>query len=165
MFVSFGEEISWGQRIFGWGTPEFLGELNAQNETNLHNLWFSQAIASDGTSKSGVELLLNANRLYSIFWLSYCLILPLLVGSSGFARRWAGFLGVPVPALVVGGVFLANYVIFRTIVAFGGLDAATLSAFDELKETNYAFAFVVLGLRFLADMGDAAQQSARPRRR
>lgn len=33
-----GEEISWGQQIFQWETPEFLAERNRQNETNLHNL-------------------------------------------------------------------------------------------------------------------------------
>ena len=32
------EEISWGQRIFGWETPEFMQESNYQGETNLHNL-------------------------------------------------------------------------------------------------------------------------------
>jgi hypothetical protein len=30
------EEISWGQRIFGWSTPEVF-QSNVQNETNLHN--------------------------------------------------------------------------------------------------------------------------------
>jgi len=33
-----GEEISWGQRIFGWASGEFWQENNAQAETNLHNL-------------------------------------------------------------------------------------------------------------------------------
>ncbi len=33
-----GEEISWGQRIFGWETGERMQELNLQSETNLHNL-------------------------------------------------------------------------------------------------------------------------------
>jgi len=33
-----GEEISWGQRIFGWATPEFFMEHNKQEETGLHNL-------------------------------------------------------------------------------------------------------------------------------
>lgn len=33
------EEISWGQRIFGWGTPSALSQINCQNETNVHNLW------------------------------------------------------------------------------------------------------------------------------
>lgn len=33
-----GEEISWGQRIFGLETPEYLMERNAQGEIGLHNL-------------------------------------------------------------------------------------------------------------------------------
>jgi hypothetical protein len=39
-----GEELSWGQKIFHWETPAFIGELNDQNETNLHNIssWFDQ---------------------------------------------------------------------------------------------------------------------------
>ena len=38
MFVGFGEEISWGQRIFELHTPEFFKAYNLQNETNIHNL-------------------------------------------------------------------------------------------------------------------------------
>src|SRR5690606_24599741 len=39
-----GEEISWGQHIIGWGTPEYWAALNDQNETNLHNTssWLDQ---------------------------------------------------------------------------------------------------------------------------
>lgn len=32
-----GEEMSWGQHFFGWGTPESWTEFNDQQETNLHN--------------------------------------------------------------------------------------------------------------------------------
>ena len=32
-----GEEISWGQWIFGWETPAAFAERNYQGETNLHN--------------------------------------------------------------------------------------------------------------------------------
>ena len=32
------EEISWGQRLFGWGTPEALSEINVQQETTIHNI-------------------------------------------------------------------------------------------------------------------------------
>lgn len=38
LFVMAGEELSWGQRIFGWATPEAISKINAQNETNLHNM-------------------------------------------------------------------------------------------------------------------------------
>lgn len=37
-FVVGMEEISWGQWIFHWGTPEAVREVNRQGETNLHNL-------------------------------------------------------------------------------------------------------------------------------
>lgn len=33
-----GEELSWGQWIFHWDTPEALAAVNLQNETNAHNL-------------------------------------------------------------------------------------------------------------------------------
>ena len=32
-----GEEISWGQRIFGFATPDFLIGVNRQHEFNVHN--------------------------------------------------------------------------------------------------------------------------------
>jgi hypothetical protein len=33
-----GEEASWGQHFFHWGTPEALASVNAQRETNIHNI-------------------------------------------------------------------------------------------------------------------------------
>ncbi|MBD3376181.1 hypothetical protein GF406_14185 [candidate division KSB1 bacterium] len=34
-----GEELSWGQRIFGWASGEFFVQHNKQKETNLHNMF------------------------------------------------------------------------------------------------------------------------------
>ncbi|HYP17899.1 MAG TPA: hypothetical protein VEQ65_11870 [Opitutus sp.] len=36
-FALFGEEISWGQRLFGWQTGDYFKATNMQEETNLHN--------------------------------------------------------------------------------------------------------------------------------
>ena len=43
VYVS-GEELSWGQHIFEWGTPEYWENLNDQGETNFHNTssWLDQ---------------------------------------------------------------------------------------------------------------------------
>lgn len=43
-FYVSGEEISWGQHIFYWDTPEYWVGVNDQQETNLHNTsaWFDQ---------------------------------------------------------------------------------------------------------------------------
>ena len=32
------EEISWGQHLFFWKSPEFFLKFNSQNETNFHNI-------------------------------------------------------------------------------------------------------------------------------
>lgn len=39
LFVVAMEEISWGQRLFGWSTPAEWVALNDQGETNFHNLF------------------------------------------------------------------------------------------------------------------------------
>jgi hypothetical protein len=36
-FLVAGEEVSWGQHLFGWASPEVFAERNLQGETNLHN--------------------------------------------------------------------------------------------------------------------------------
>ena len=36
-FLVAGEEISWGQRIFGLETPQFIAENNTQGEITIHN--------------------------------------------------------------------------------------------------------------------------------
>jgi len=33
-----GEELSWGQHIIGWHSPEVFQQINDQGETNLHNI-------------------------------------------------------------------------------------------------------------------------------
>ena len=37
-FFCTGEELSWGQHLFGWEAPESMAKVNVQAETNLHNL-------------------------------------------------------------------------------------------------------------------------------
>ena len=37
-FFGAGEEISWGQRIVGFESPEFFADNNSQQETGIHNL-------------------------------------------------------------------------------------------------------------------------------
>ena len=43
-FYVAGEEISWGQHLAQWNTPEYWRAVNDQQETNLHNTssWFDQ---------------------------------------------------------------------------------------------------------------------------
>ena len=43
-FYVAGEEMSWGQHILNWSTPDYWAQINDQNETNLHNTssWLDQ---------------------------------------------------------------------------------------------------------------------------
>lgn len=49
-----GEEISWGQRIFGWETPELLEEVNHQGEANIHNIGIVQKASNLGEMLAGL---------------------------------------------------------------------------------------------------------------
>jgi len=43
-FLGAMEEISWGQRLFGWGTPSAFEEINFQDETTIHNVNFANNV-------------------------------------------------------------------------------------------------------------------------
>ncbi|MFN8476230.1 MAG: hypothetical protein U0074_00170 [Kouleothrix sp.] len=42
-FLIAGEEISWGQRLFGW-QPSDLAAINHQGETTVHNIRWVQEL-------------------------------------------------------------------------------------------------------------------------
>ncbi|MEX0895773.1 MAG: hypothetical protein WDZ94_02420 [Patescibacteria group bacterium] len=57
------EEISWGQRIFGWQTPESLAAVNVQNETTIHNIGILNQLQLVGYLLiSGAGLLFSASK-------------------------------------------------------------------------------------------------------
>jgi magnesium-transporting ATPase (P-type) len=144
--MAFGEEISWGQRIFNWDTPDEFKHLNAQQETNLHNLWWFQAYREDGTYKSFFENMLNFNRLFNMFWLLYCVVIPLTSIISKKGRKIINHLGIPLVPLWIGMFFILNYTVFIIIIKFYPIDNFS---FDELKESFYAIGFTFLSLHFL----------------
>ena len=55
LFIA-GEEISWGQRIFGYPTPDWIAERNGQGEFNLHN-FHDFHLPLDVGFRYGVQLL------------------------------------------------------------------------------------------------------------
>ncbi len=66
-FMLMGEEISWGQRIFGFETPEAIERTNLQGEFNLHNLPFFKFVL-DGRL-----------HLFSLLMVTVGIVFPLLV--------------------------------------------------------------------------------------
>ena len=148
-FVCFGEEISWGQRIIGWTTPEGLKEMNAQRETNLHNLWLFQAYDQTGAQKSQLALFLHPGRLIALFWLTYCLLIPLAYSAFNRVRYVLDYIRLPIPPLYVGLMFLAAYLTRKFLVLSIDPSSVTQMALGELQETLYAAIFFILGLHFV----------------
>lgn len=144
--MAFGEEISWGQRIFNWNTPEEFKHLNAQEETNLHNLWLFQAYREDGTYKSFFENMLNFNRLFNVFWLLFCVVIPIIFSISKKGKLIIKHLGIPLVPLWVGIFFVLNYVVYLFTINFYHIDHYGI---DELKESLYAIGFAFLSFYFL----------------
>lgn len=147
-FFAAGEEISWGQRIFGWETPEKITAINAQNETNLHNLWIVQATNPDGSRKSFVELLINPSRLFSMFWLLFCVLVPISYKFSKRAKSFIDYLGLPLTPLWIGGLFLANFFVFNIANSLYA-HSESFNRLNEVKETFYALIFFLLAYHFL----------------
>jgi len=152
-FLAFGEEISWGQRIFGWNTPEGFSDINAQKETNIHNLWMFQGYKEDGTPKSFFENMLNFNRLFNIFWFLFCVITPIACLISKKFKKIILWLGIPIVPLWIGGFFILNYIVFISASNIDRSNYGTvlnyINGFDEMKESFYAIGFAILSLSFL----------------
>lgn len=161
MFVCAGEEISWGQRIFNWKTPESLSAINAQNETNLHNLIAVEGYVRPGQERSFLRTLTNANRLFSIFWLACFVAVPLAHRISSLARSIFRRVGLPIAPLWIGGLFLLNYIVFLwTEYAFNGFKADSPVELDELKEMNYGIIFAVAGITALTNTRSQPSEEA-----
>lgn len=144
-FICFGEEISWGQRIFNIKTPEIISEFNAQKEINLHNLWIFYATYPDGQRKAFLPLLLNMSRLFSIFWLLYCVAIPIVDKLSVRINSIFKNINLPVPPMWIGIIFLTNYIVFKVVFSFlADSRHEVLFSINELKESNYAFIFSIL---------------------
>lgn len=131
-FFAFGEEISWGQRLFGWETPEALRQSNQQEETNIHNLALFH----------GSESLLNMSRLFNLFWLGFCVVLPILWCVSSLVNKLCSRVSLPVPPVWVAGLFLGCFISFRIYTHTVGTE--TLGNANELKESLLAFCFLLM---------------------
>jgi hypothetical protein len=140
-----GEEISWGQRFFGFQTPEPLSQVNRQEEFNLHNL--SAWEASD---------FLDPDRLFDIFWFLFTVFIPAVALVAPTFRNFAGRF-IPIVSWGIGLLFLYNYLWAKLAKVF--FDAAYVfnrislqQAIQEIKESNYALIFILVGLYAVWDL-------------
>ncbi|EMR01989.1 hypothetical protein [Cesiribacter andamanensis] len=104
-FFGAGEEISWGQRILGFSTPESMQSVNFQQETTIHNLtlWgfdWNRVIFGTG--------------LYAAV-ISFYLLGPLLYSRHAGFRRLANRLQAPIPYWQQSVAYFALFLLYHTI--------------------------------------------------
>jgi hypothetical protein len=146
-FMAFGEEISWGQRMFGWETPAQWAAMNVQGETNLHNLWVLFENNSDGTEKSEIARILTPERVFTLFFILYTIGVPVLCSVSKFARSLAQRIGLPIPHIFIGILFASGFIAHRVAYHFYGPIGAG-HALEELREVIYAIVAMAMALQF-----------------
>ncbi|MEM6578765.1 MAG: hypothetical protein AAF678_09760 [Pseudomonadota bacterium] len=88
-FFAAGEEVSWGQRIFGWESGEFFVERNYQAETNIHNL----IVGEQQLTKT------LFGPILTVIMLLYLVFLPLLYPRVGFIQSLVRVFAIPVPGV------------------------------------------------------------------
>lgn len=118
MFFAAGEEISWGQRLFGFKTPEVFDEINVQKEFNLHNIVIFNTVDFQGHHKSGLSRLLEINFLFRLFSLLCGIVLPFCVYHFKFISGLTRKIKVPVPPISIGLFFFINWITYVALYSF-----------------------------------------------
>ena len=129
LFIAAMEEMSWGQMIFNWGTPELLDNLNRQQETNMHNL----AVFHDYTW--------TAFAVVFTFLAALCAMNYLL--PSRYSWRHSAMVRLVLPASCAFSYFLIAAVIYwGVVVEKAGVDLADL----HTREQEIAEGLAAIGI-------------------
>ncbi|NMM48550.1 hypothetical protein [Marinigracilibium pacificum] len=105
LFFVFGEEISWGQRIFDIESNEFFLENNKQQETNLHNL----KVLGIGVNK------LIFGKLLTLIFGFYFLFGYVLYKKVPSIKKIVNDLGIPIPKASQTAVLLGVTALIMTV--------------------------------------------------
>lgn len=128
LFFVAGEEISWGQRLFGIATPPSLAAANIQQEITLHNTFLLTPVFGLGQLVLGVAITLAALTPWSLF-------LPARLDALRCAL---------VPGPVLAGYFavIAAWRLYRYV----GVTDATPAWIGELSEVPELILYLGLAL-------------------
>lgn len=99
-FFGFGEEISWGQRIFGFETPEGLKRINSQQEFNVHNIMVEEV---------KLNKLIFGKILYTGLFI-YFLGFNFLYKKKLWFRKLVDKTGIPLPAPAYSLLFILSVI-------------------------------------------------------
>ncbi len=139
--LCFGEELSWGQRIFDFETPETIKAVNAQSEFNIHN---SFGYAADHIFIAG------------IFFCGF--VMPMLAQWSAFFRNLFDAVGLPIasPSLAWGFLLVSllhNWTVYVVL-------PQTPLRIAELRELLSVLALLILMMEVKGAVRSAERAAA-----
>jgi hypothetical protein len=134
-----GEEISWGQRVFGLATPDILDDVNTQGEANLHNV-------------SGVLRTLNFGWMVGAGLLTVLPLIALLPQVADRARAWRTSYRIIPPLALVPAFAIPFAYRFARFVRSGG----TSGSFAEVVELCLYLGLLVFAILILRRIGSEA---------
>jgi hypothetical protein len=146
LLVCFGEEISWGQRLFDYPVPAWLAANNRQGEWTLHNLKWFHAQTAEGAEKSFWGRLINTERLLACFQLLLCTLVPMFTAFSATFTTWVTRIGLPVVPWWIAGLMPVHFVVSQALYATVGEQLILGDTLDEAKETVRAIIFLVVAI-------------------
>jgi len=125
LFVVAGEEVSWGQRIFGIQSSEFFRKNNTQAETNFHNM------VVDGMKVNKIIFTFGLIAALGIF----LLIVPYLYRRNERVKQWADNWGILIPQ---------TYQIIAFLLLFAITEAMPHEKNAELLECGAGLLFFLI---------------------
>ena len=143
-FFAFGEEISWGQRIFGISTPEAIKSINFQDEFNIHNLIIPLTNDHDGQVVHKLNIKHLCHRVFDMFWFTLCILIPVLNKLSLTINRLLKSINVPISPIWIGSFFIVNHYFPRLLYRI--TDSSIHHGIREIAEFNFALLFLILCL-------------------
>jgi hypothetical protein len=145
-----GEEISWGQRLIGFETPESIGKINVQKEFNIHNIEIFNNKDLQGNVKNELKKLLDMNFLFKVFVMVFGIILPICVYHIKFISAITLKLAIPVPPVSIGIFFLVSWGIYQLISStiFADSSNAYFASFVEIFECAQASILAIISFYF-----------------
>ena len=147
LFFMIGEELNWGQRLFGWETPDSLKVINKQKETNLHNIY------GVGATFKWVQLHAGA----------YGTIAPLLLLGLNNARRYYQIPSFVIPHYSLIPFFVPLFVwrIYRNFFEAPRAYYFAVAEFNEVMELIFAIGLALFMLFQLRRLNRSAETVAK----
>jgi len=141
----FGEEVSWGQYVFGFAPPDVMLEINAQDELNIHTLDLSYLLGIPPESFL-YPFLGNFNHILNPVFYLFCCMLFIALPLAKREGKWPVLEQIPAPnsgvvlffsACVLGYLVVDKLIMdVAEIFEFGIATTFVLSALDIYRESR-----------------------------